>query len=167
MCNIWKANVRHEKLFNLCSLHLSSFLTQWICFKQWTTLKWSMLNSFEISQVVLVGSTLTTAFSWSLKQQTGAHDHLYLEGQYRLDEIFEINEDLVIDADHWCFSCPKFHWCFMRFVLHCNRIETLKNKFNENFVLISQHQKSINILKILIKRIILQRKGIKSSLTKF
>ena len=51
--------------------HLPSFLTFPICFKCRMTIKWSSLSSLATSHVVLRGSALMIALSWSLPTSNG------------------------------------------------------------------------------------------------
>ena len=46
--------------------YLSSFFTFPICFKCWMTVEWLLLSSSATSHIVVRGSTLMIALSWSL-----------------------------------------------------------------------------------------------------
>ena len=55
--------------------HLMSFFTFPACFKCWTTREWSMLSSSATSCIVVRGSALRTALSWSLSTSNGQPLH--------------------------------------------------------------------------------------------
>ena len=53
------------------STHLLSFFTFPVCFKCWMTVEWLMLSSSAVSRVVVRGSALMIALSWSLSTSDG------------------------------------------------------------------------------------------------
>jgi len=55
--------------------HLMSFFAFPACFKCWTTREWSMLSSSATSCIVVRGSALRTALSWSLSTSNGQPLH--------------------------------------------------------------------------------------------
>ena len=86
-------------LFSVSSqgTHFSNLFTYPICFKYWMIIDWLTLSSLATSCVVVIGSALIIALSWSLSTSKDSHYSPHFQGSHLLCKTF------------WITAAPYIH----------------------------------------------------------